>query len=154
MPISASSLNLRRAARAASRTLGLLIIVSMSACVTSRNQSALQNASMLKTDTLALLDKATEPFSAHAQQVSNLNARLEQAFDFENSRPNNTPTIQMWDTLLHVNPQLPGSGIYPRFIKQWETKGTLKPAYIANKKENLAAAFDKIISLEAAKPGH
>jgi hypothetical protein len=58
----------------------------------------------------------------------------------------------MWDTLLNDNPQLPGSGIYPRFIRQWETKGSLKPAYIANKKDNVAAAFHKIISLESAKP--
>jgi hypothetical protein len=152
MPISTFSLNPRRLARAASRTLGLLIIVSMTACVTSRNQSALQNASMLKAETLALLNKATGSYAAHAQQVSNLNVRLEQAFDLERSRPNNTTTVQMWDTLLHVNPQLPGSGIYPRFIKQWKTKDTLKPAYIADKKENVAAAFDKIISLESAKP--
>jgi hypothetical protein len=152
MPISTFALNPRRLARVVSRTLGLLILISMTACVTSRDQSALQNASMLKTETLALLNKATESYAAHAQEVANLNARLEQAFDLERSRPDNTKTVQMWDTLLHVNPQLPGSGIYPRFIKQWETKETLKPAYIADKEENVAAAFDKIISLESAKP--
>ena len=154
MTISPCFLKLRREARAASSILGLLIIVGMSACVVSRDQSALQNASMLRAKTLALLDKGTEPYAAHTQEVSGLNVELQRALDQERSRPNNTKTVQMWETLLDVNPQLPGSGIYPRFIKQWETKSTLKPAYIANKKENVAAAFDRIISLESAKPAH
>jgi hypothetical protein len=134
------------------RILSLLIIAGMSACVMSRDQAALQNASVLKTETLALVAKATESYDAHRQEVANLTARLERALDLERSRPNNTKTVQMWETLLHENPQLPGSGIFPRFVSQWESKGTLKPAYISAKTTNLAAAFEKIISLESAKP--
>jgi hypothetical protein len=154
MTISPCLLNRRRDAQAALRTLGFVILVGISGCVASRDQTALQNASILKTETLSLLDKATEPYATHKQEASNLTARLEQAVDFERARPNNTKTVQMWETLLNANPQLPGSGIYSRFLSQWETKGALKPAYIANKKENVASAFDKIISLESAKPRH
>ena len=126
----------------------------MSACVASRDQAALQDAFLLRTKTLALLDKGTESYASHRQEVTDLNVELQRAFDRERSRPNNTNTVQMWETLLNENSPLPGSGIYPRFIKQWETKGTLKPVYISNKKENVAAAFDKIISLESAKPAN
>jgi hypothetical protein len=58
----------------------------------------------------------------------------------------------MWATFLQVDPKLPGSGIYPRFLDQWKKKNVLTSAYIEDKKQTVGDAFDKIISLESAKP--
>ncbi len=98
------------------------------------------------------MDKAIEPFSVHAQEIDTLNAELEQLYNQERARPSNEPTTKMWTTLLHVDSSLPGSGIYPRFIDQWKKKNVLRPVYIADKKQNVEDAFDKIIDLESAKP--
>ncbi len=98
------------------------------------------------------MDKAGDPYPNHAQEISDQNASLQRAYDAARARPNNGATIKMWTELLSSDPQLPGSGIYPRFLSQWKTKATLKPAYIADKKETVRAGFDQIISLENARP--
>lgn len=138
------------------QSYGLLILLfllgGVSSCVISQHSGALQNATVLKGDTLALMSKATEPYDTHKIEVSDLDQRLEQALDLERSRPGNEPTTKMWETLLHTSAELPGSGVYLRFKQQWQSKGTLKPVYIENKKRNVAAIFDSIISLERAKP--
>lgn len=138
------------------RSVLLLMLVSLfvglGGCVTARHGGALHNAVTLKGETLALMSKATEPYATHQGEIASLDSRLEAAFDLERTRPANEPTIKMWDTLLHANPELPGSGIYLRFKQQWQAKSTLRPAYIENKKSNVGSAFDSIISLERAKP--
>ncbi|PYJ64403.1 MAG: hypothetical protein DME76_20155 [Verrucomicrobia bacterium] len=57
----------------------------------------------------------------------------------------------MWEVLLFKNPSDPRDGILPRFFEEWKTAGTLKPAEIANDKQDVANAFDKIIQLESGK---
>ena len=135
-------------------SFGLLAVVLMSGCFTVQNPVSLANSQSLKGSTLALMNKATEPYSAHMQEISDQNARLEQAYDHELGRASNGPSTKLWVTLLHAAPNLPGSGIYARFLAQWQAQGTLSPVYITDKKGTVGQAFDKIISLENAKPVH
>ena len=142
---------LRRCGLGACIAICLLVALGIAGC-TSQDQQILTQTRVQKIETLALMDKAKEPYDAHAQEIADRNARLEQLYDQERRRPGNGPTTQMWATLLHVDPSLPGSGIYPRFLEQWKKKNVLSPVYIEDKKQNVAEAFDKIISLESAKP--
>ncbi len=133
---------------------GILAVVLISGCFTLQNPVSLANSQSLKSSTLALMDKATESYSAHSQEISDQSARLEQAYDHELGRASNGPSTKLWTTLLHVDSNLPGSGIYARFLTQWQAQGTLSPVYIADKKGTVGRAFDKIIGLENAKPVH
>ena len=130
----------------------VLIAGFLNGCVLPRDVGAVASATALKQGTLALMDKANDPYTAHAQEIVEQNASLQYAYDAARARPSNDAAVKMWSELLFNSPQLPGSGIYPRFVSQWKTKGTLKPAYIADKKETIGVAFDQIISLENAQP--
>jgi hypothetical protein len=132
--------------------LSLLFALAFCGCVSNQNVAILSRTTALKAQTLALMDKAVEPYSSHSQEIDNQSAQLEQIYDQERARPGNEPTQKMWATLLHVDSSLPGSGIYARFLQQWKKKSVLSPSYIADKKENVGDAFDKIINLESAKP--
>lgn len=120
-------------------------------CGPVQNAGSLKTAQDLKSDTLALMSKATESYETHRGEIGNLDSRLNSALTVEQSRPKNESTVQMWEMLISVKEGLPGSGIYPRFKKQWEDKDTLQPTYIQNKKDNVGAAFDKIIALEQSR---
>ena len=129
----------------------LVVALGIAGCA-SQDQKTLARTGYLKTETLALMDKAVEPYSAHAEEIDAQNAQLERLYDQERTRPRNGPTVRMWATLLQVDPKLPGSGIYRRFLEQWKQKNVLSSVYIADKKQTVGDAFDKIISLESAKP--
>jgi hypothetical protein len=129
----------------------LVVAVGIAGCA-SQDGRILATTGDLKTGTLALMDKAIEPYSAHAEEIDVQKAQLKRLYDQERTRPGNGPTTRMWATLLQVDPKLPGSGIYPRFLDQWEKKNVLSSVYIEDKKQTVGDAFDKIISLESAKP--
>jgi hypothetical protein len=129
----------------------LVLAVGIAGCA-SQDRRILATTGDLKTGTLALMDKAIEPYSAHAEEIDAQNAQLKRLYDQERTRPGNGPTTRMWATFLQVDPKLPGSGIYPRFLDQWKKKNVLTSAYIEDKKQTVGDAFDKIISLESAKP--
>ena len=130
----------------------LLVVPFLSGCLLVRDPGVIANTTALKTNTLSLMDKAGDQYTVHAQEIADQNAGLQRAYEAAQARPNNGTTVKMWTELLASDPKLPGSGIYPRFISQWKTKGDLKPAYIEDKKETVGAAFDQIINLENAKP--
>ena len=134
------------------RATGLLFLgLILTGCAAQRSDEALVQAQALKASTLTLMDKATEPYGTHAPEVLDQGSKLENAYARESTRPGNGKTVELRGLLLHTDPAQPASGIYPRFVTQWQTKGTLKPAYIADKKSTVGAAFDRIIRLESAK---
>ena len=131
--------------------IGLLVGLALTGCVAPRSETAVEETRTLKTSTLALMDKATDAYGTHAQEIADQNAKLEAAYTRETARPGNGKTVAMWGLLLHSDPARPASGIYPRFVAQWQTSGTLKPVYIADKKTTVGLGFDRIINLENAK---
>lgn len=115
------------------------------------DQAAYAQAVNLKVDTLALIDKATGSYTEHAGDISRLNLALAKGYEYDKNRSHNEITRKMWEVLLFKNPSDPRDGILPRFFEEWKTAGTLKPAEIANDKQDIANAFDKIIQLESGK---
>jgi hypothetical protein len=138
-------------ARTTRLAIYLLVAAGIAGCA-SQDQRVLARTRDLKTQTLALMDKAVEPCSAHEDEIDARNAQLERLYDQERARPGNAPTTRMWTTLLQADPKLPGSGIYPRFLDQWKKNNVLSSGYIDDKKQTVGDAFDKIMSLESAKP--
>jgi len=133
--------------------LASVCLVFATACntISTYDQAAYAQAVNLKVDTLALIDQASENYAAHRTDISKLDIALTKGYEYDKNRPHNEITRQMWEVLLFKDPSDPRKGIWPRFLEEWKASGTLKPAEIANDKEDVGRAFDKIIQLESGK---
>ncbi len=90
--------------------------------------TAYQNATSLKAETLALMEKATEPYSRY--DPNELSAR-------------------QWAILKQDAKD--GGRLVGRFFARWKELGTLGDTVIAEFKPIISEAFDEIICLEANK---
>jgi hypothetical protein len=64
----------------------LVAAIGIAGCA-SQDRRILAKTGDLKTETLALMDKAVEPYSAHAEEIDAQNAQLERLYDQERTRP-------------------------------------------------------------------
>ena len=126
--------------------LGWLLLAGCSTIATY-DQVAYEKATDAKAEALALMDKATGSYSAHQQEIEAVSLTLNKAYEYDRGRALNSVTVKQWEILLDPNRNLFGG-----FIRRWHEKGSLRPAYIAEKKPDIADAFDQIIGLERGKP--
>ncbi len=110
------------------------------------SEQAYQQAVTLKVESLLLMDKAVEPYSAHAQEVELLTKRLQIAYQYALGRPNNEITAEMWEILINPEKNLLGG-----FLARWEERGTLSRVFIEENQKIIADAFNTIIELESGK---
>ena len=111
------------------------------------DRAAYEHATSAKVDTLALMDKATGSYNEHEKEVEALLLELDKAYEYDRGRQLNKITVAQWDTLRDPNRNLVGG-----FLKMWKAKGTLSATFVAEKKRQVADAFDQIIHLESGKP--
>ena len=130
--------------------LFLCIILYFTGCgsgIALFNETAYQQATSLKVDALAMMDKATAPFEQNKSEVHALLAEVEKAYEYAKGRPKNEISTRQWAILKAPNRNLLGG-----FFKRWEDKSTLSRTFIDEAKQGLIAeAFDLIISLESGK---
>jgi hypothetical protein len=107
---------------------------------------AFRNATSLKVDTLAMVDRAGERFANRRADAEGLRQRLDAAAEFAKGLPNNQLAAQQWEVIRD-----PQGGSAGGFLRLWQEKGTLPPRYRAEKKAQLARQFDLVICLEANK---
>jgi len=126
----------------------LFVCAALPACslIAHYDQVAYEHATNAKVDTLALMDKATGSYSDHQKEVEALVNELDKAYEYDRGRQLNRITIAQWDILRDPNRNLVGG-----FLKMWKAKGTLSPVFVAEKKKQIADAFDQIIQLESGK---
>lgn len=105
---------------------------------------AYKTATSLKAETLALVGKASQPYSAHAKEVEALNTRIDAAYEFAAGRPLNQIAARQWQIL-----RSPDRNLYGGFVAYWRSHGHVGPAFRDNAKELIGQAFDYIICLEA-----
>jgi hypothetical protein len=129
--------------------LPLLSWLFLASCSTIApyDQTAYEKATAAKAEALALMDKATGSFSAHEQEIESVSLTIDKAYEYDRGRTLNSITVRQWEILRDPNRNLFGG-----FIRRWREKGSLRPAYIAEKKTDIAEAFDQIIELERGKP--
>ena len=108
--------------------------------------TAYQNATSLKAQTLALMDKATEPYDAHRQEVEQVFVEAGKAYEYVKGVPSNGLSARQWSILMRRDGDLMG-----RFFGRWATQGHLSATYIGEFKGIVSDAFDEIICLEANK---
>ena len=130
--------------------ISLSIILLMGcATVAKKDPISLQNAIDLKVESLALLDKATDPPDAHASEIQNMQLRIQKALEYEKSRGElNSISTQQWELLAD-----PEGNLLAGFLKKWVADGKGRSAvFIDGVKGLVTKAFDQIIKVESAKP--
>ena len=132
------------------RILGVMLAAAvLSACgptISKYNATAYEQATDLKVESTSLMDEATEPYDEHADDVRTLEEKLEKAHEFAKGRPNNEISAKQWKILIDEDGNLLGG-----FLERWEEKSTLNEAFVSQKQEQIAEAFDTIIQLESGK---
>ncbi len=133
------------------RLLAATVVVGLglSGCNTIApfDQAAYDKTTGAKAEALALMDKATTPYANHMKEIDAVSLTVNKAYEYDAGRPLNAITLQQWQILRDPNRNLFGA-----FLRRWREKGTLKPDYVAEKKPDVAAAFDQITGLEIGKP--
>ncbi len=130
----------------------LVLIIFFCGCATISpySETAYQQATSLKVDSLALMAKATEPYAQHQAEVEALRLKIDKAYEYAKGLPNNSITTRQWEILKDPDRHLLGG-----FLELWRTKSTTKSTlsatYIADKQRQVGAAFDQIIGLESGK---
>ncbi|MEP6670051.1 MAG: hypothetical protein ABJF10_12905 [Chthoniobacter sp.] len=107
---------------------------------------AYDKATGAKAEALALVDHATESYATRAKDAEAVLLTVNKACEYDRGRSLNNITVKQWEILLDPNGHLFGG-----FVERWKAKGSLRSAYIAEKRPDIAEAFDQIIGLEIGK---
>ena len=130
------------------RLLLSLCLCALASCstISTYDQAAYEHATSAKVDTLALMDKATESYSAHEKEITAVRTELEKAYEYDLGRPLNKITVTQWAILLDPERNLVGG-----FLKQCKSKDSVGATFVTEKKKQIGEAFDQIIGLESGK---
>jgi hypothetical protein len=126
----------------------LIIAVSFHGCATISlySETAYQQATSLKVDSLAIMAKATDPYAQHQEEVKALRLKIDKAYEYAKGRPKNEDSTRQWEILKSPDRHLLGG-----FLERWRKDSTLSLAYLEEKKLQVGAAFDTISGLESGK---
>jgi hypothetical protein len=126
----------------------ITLALAAGACdtISRYDHAAYQHAVNAKVDTLALMSKATAGYDDHQGDVESLLTELDKAYEYDRGRPLNMTTLAQWNVLRDPDRDLVGG-----FLKMWRTRGSLNSTFVAEKKAQVADAFDQIIQLESGK---
>lgn len=129
----------------------LVLLGLLSACaplIGPYSPVAYQNATSLKAETLALMDKATEAYDTHKGEVDKLFVEVNKAHEFVKGVPSNSISSKQWEILIKPDGDLMG-----KFFSRWATSDskTLSKTFINEFKSVISDAYDEIICLEANK---
>lgn len=133
----------------ARRWLAVAAVLVVAACgnlVADYSLEAYKNATSLKAETLALVEKSGDPYPQHRAEAEALTTRLHAAYEFAAGIPQNSLSARQYAVLLD-----PDRSLYAGFIVFWYQQGTLGSAFREQFRGQLAEAFDTIICLEANK---
>lgn len=123
-----------------------LVVLTGCSTISPFNQHAYEQATALKVDALALVDKSNEPYAQHAAEVTDIETRCRQAYEYANGLPNNQDTANQWKIITD-----PDGGSLFAYFELWKSEGQVRPAAVKDAEQQLAEHFDQIIQLESGK---
>lgn len=128
----------------------LLLFFFLTACNSLKmapyDQYSYQKAIEIKLEAGKLMDKATSSFNENTGAIENLKDEITKMVEYEQYRPNNEISFQMWQILNDSEKNLLAG-----FLKRWEEKGTLSPFFITEAKNQITEAFNLLIQFEGKK---
>ena len=127
----------------------LALLLASGACRIAAPYDAIsyKNATDLKAQSRLLIKKSNMSAGNHQTKIDDLRLKLHQALEYERGkgRPN-AETVRLWEILVDPDGNMMGG-----FLKLWEEKRTVSPAFAREFETVSAEAFDKIIELEHEK---
>lgn len=127
----------------------LLVAIVVSGCapsISQFNETAYQQAVQLKVQSLALLDKASEPYADHAEKAEALHQELHTAYEYARGRPHNEISTRQWKIMIDPKRNLMGG-----LLARWEEEDSLSPVFVRELRGVISDVFDTIIGLESGK---
>ncbi len=134
------------AKRSCKTILMVLILWGCSSSISLFSEQAYQQAISLKIESLSLMDKATESYDVHQNEVIELKKQLDKSHEYAKGRPKNEITTRQWEILTDSSRNLLGG-----FLKRWKDSNTLSSTFIRESKGLVSDGFDTIIGLESGK---
>ncbi len=131
------------------RIFAVILIASvLGSCgsIANFSQYAYQLATSLKVESLELMDKATEEYSANDSRVEDLKMKLQKGYEYAKGRADNEISTKQWEILISPDRNLMGG-----FLKRWKEEGKLSKTFVDDSKGLVGDAFDTIIGLESGK---
>lgn len=128
--------------------LAILVLGGCAPLIAEYSLEAYKNATSLKAETIALIDKSGSRYSSHSKEVELLTTRINAAYEFAAGLANNAVSAQQWNLLRD-----PNGNLYGGFVATWRKQGRTSAAYRSAKKRQIGNAFDYIICLESNKKG-
>ncbi len=110
------------------------------------DQYSYQNTIAIKVDAARLMDKATTPYTENEVEVEEVKIALEKMLIYEQNKPNNGISYEMWKLLSDDDKNLLAG-----FLKRWKEKGTFSPIFLQESKAQVTEAFDILIRYEGKK---
>jgi hypothetical protein len=130
--------------------LSLTIAMLTTACESVKtaifDQYSYQKTTELKVETSNLMDKATNPYKDHKEEVEKLLVDIQKLMEYEKNKPNNEITFAMWQLLNNKEKNLLAG-----FFKRWEEKETFSPVFLEESKNQVLEALDLLIQYEIKK---
>ncbi len=126
--------------------LSISAVTGCSSLIDKYDQVAYQNATSIKVESLALMDKATSSYSDNETAVDELIIKVDKAYEYANGRPNNEIVTKQWVIMKDPSRNLLGG-----FLVRWKEKGSLSKTFVIEAKKNVSFGFDQIIGLESGK---
>ena len=124
----------------------VLLLFGCTSLIAEYSLDAYRNATTLKAEVAALVEKSGETYTSHKDEAEELTTKIDAAYEFAAGIPSNALSARQWQILRD-----PEGGLYGGFIRQWREKGKTSPFFRKEMKQQLNAAFDRIICLEVSK---
>jgi hypothetical protein len=111
-------------------------------------EQSFTNISDVRTKTTALISKANDSIKNHKKEIEEVNSVVNNAVNSNNKRKGCKDICKMWAQFKNDS-----TGVYDRFLSDWEKNKVLPATYIDNKKKNVNKILDEIEAAEKTVKG-
>ncbi len=126
--------------------LSLFIIFTACSTIDVFNQRAYEQATSIKVDALSLIDKATDSYDNHKDEIYQLKLNAKKAYEYSKGRAKNEESTKQWEIIIN-----PERNLLFGFLKRWRDEGKLSSTFIYEAKKIISEGFDAVIELESGK---
>ena len=83
-------------------TLTFFLVMAIYGCNTTAHfdQVAYTQITSVESDALSLMDKATEDYSIHKQEIDDVSNKIQRAYLYDKNRPKNKISEEMWKLII------------------------------------------------------
>lgn len=107
--------------------LSIILFSCYTGCflISPYSETAYQQATSLKAEAAALMDKATESYNMHKAKIEEFQMKLDQAYEYAKGRHKNELSTHQWEILKDPDRHLLGG-----FISRWKNEDKLGKTFI------------------------